>query len=148
LFSSVLATSAFMAGVRTLGASRASIVSSAEPALTAVFAFAAFGQRFGLVQLLGAALVLASVPILELRRTATQRHHERTPPGRASVQSHARPRVGLRDVLERDDRHVLGPLSPRAPRSPRAKIRHPHEGLRARSRLARTHLSPASHEAR
>ena len=40
-----------MAGVRRLGASRASIVSSAEPALTAAFAFAAFGDRFGTVQL-------------------------------------------------------------------------------------------------
>jgi drug/metabolite transporter (DMT)-like permease len=69
LSSSVLGTSAFMAGVRQLGASRASIVSSAEPALTAAFAFAAFGDRFGPVQLLGAGLVLASVPILELKRT-------------------------------------------------------------------------------
>jgi drug/metabolite transporter (DMT)-like permease len=69
LSSSVLGTSAFMVGVRQLGASRASIVSSAEPALTAAFAFAAFGDRFGPVQLLGAGLVLASVPILELKRT-------------------------------------------------------------------------------
>ena len=68
LSSSVLGTSAFMAGVRRLGASRASIVSSAEPALTAAFAFAAFGDRFGAVQLFGAGLVLASVPILELKR--------------------------------------------------------------------------------
>jgi hypothetical protein len=76
LSSSVLGTSAFMAGVRQLGASRASIVSSAEPALTAAFAFAAFGDRFGTVQLLGAGLVLASVPILELKRT---RSSERSP---------------------------------------------------------------------
>jgi drug/metabolite transporter (DMT)-like permease len=69
LSSSVLGTSAFLAGVRQLGASRASIVSSAEPALTAAFAFAAFGDRFGPVQLLGAGLVLASVPIIELKRT-------------------------------------------------------------------------------
>jgi drug/metabolite transporter (DMT)-like permease len=68
LSSSVLGTTAFMAGVRRLGASRASIVSSAEPALTAAFAFAAFGDRFGTVQLFGAGLVLASIPILELRR--------------------------------------------------------------------------------
>jgi drug/metabolite transporter (DMT)-like permease len=69
LSSSVIGTSAFMAGVRRLGASRASIVSSAEPALTAAFAFAAFGDRFGIVQLAGAGLVLASVPILEVKRT-------------------------------------------------------------------------------
>jgi len=75
LSSSVLGTSAFLTGVRSLGASRASIVSSAEPALTAIFAFAALGERFGAVQLLGAGLVLASVPILEVKRrdTAAQR---------------------------------------------------------------------------
>ena len=95
LFSSVLATSAFMAGVRRLGASRASIVSSAEPALTAVFAFAAFGQLFGFVQLLGASLVLASIPILELRRPATWQHHESTPPCETSKQSPSQPRSGF-----------------------------------------------------
>jgi drug/metabolite transporter (DMT)-like permease/RimJ/RimL family protein N-acetyltransferase len=69
LTSSVIGTAAFMAGVRTLGASRASIISSAEPALTALFSWVTFGERFGAVQLLGAALLLASVPILELRGT-------------------------------------------------------------------------------
>jgi drug/metabolite transporter (DMT)-like permease len=80
LSSSVLGTSAFMAGVRRLGASRASIVSSAEPALTAIFAFAAFGERFGAIQLIGAGLVLASVPILELKPPARRRPRERTSP--------------------------------------------------------------------
>ena len=80
LSSSVLGTGAFMAGVRRLGASRASIVSSAEPALTAAFAFAAFGDRFGTVQLLGAGLVLASVPILELRRRQPRSHRRASRP--------------------------------------------------------------------
>jgi drug/metabolite transporter (DMT)-like permease len=81
LSSSVLGTSAFMAGVRQLGASRASIVSSAEPALTAAFAFAVFGDRFGTVQLFGAGLVLASVPILELKRTrSSSRRRAGQPP--------------------------------------------------------------------
>jgi len=65
--SSVLGVCAFLAGVRRLGAARASIVSSAEPALTAAFALAVFGDRLGVVEVLGAALVLASVPILELK---------------------------------------------------------------------------------
>ena len=81
LSSSVLATSAFMAGVRRLGASRASIVSSAEPALTAAFAFAAFGDRFGTVQLIGAGLVLASVPILELKGTRSNSPRRAPRPG-------------------------------------------------------------------
>jgi drug/metabolite transporter (DMT)-like permease len=79
LSSSVLGTSAFMAGVRRLGASRASIVSSAEPALTAAFAFAAFGDRLGAAQLVGAGLVLASVPILELKRTRFHSRQQASP---------------------------------------------------------------------
>jgi drug/metabolite transporter (DMT)-like permease len=79
LSSSVIGTSAFMAGVRTLGVSRASIVSSAEPALTAIFAFAAFGERLGVIQLLGVSLVLASVPILELKPPVTRRPNDRSP---------------------------------------------------------------------
>ena len=81
LSSSVLGTSAFMAGVRQLGASRASIVSSAEPALTAAFAFATIGDRFGRVQLLGAGLVLASVPILELKRARPSSRRKARQPG-------------------------------------------------------------------
>jgi drug/metabolite transporter (DMT)-like permease len=81
LSSSVIGTSAFMSGVRRLGASRASIVSSAEPALTAAFAFAAFGDRFGAVQLAGAGLVLASVPILEVKRTRSNSHRSAPRPG-------------------------------------------------------------------
>src|SRR5215471_13871914 len=89
LSSSVLGTSAFMAGVRQLGASRASIVSSAEPALTAAFAFATFGDRFGRVQLLGAGLVLASVPILELKRARpSSRRKARQPASSGSHHPH------------------------------------------------------------
>ena len=83
LSSSVIGTSAFMVGVRRLGASRASIVSSAEPALTAAFAFAAFGDRFGIVQLAGVGLVLASVPILEVKRTRSNSHRRASRPGAA-----------------------------------------------------------------
>jgi hypothetical protein len=90
LSSSVIGTSAFMAGVRRLGASRASIVSSAEPALTAAFAFAAFGDRFGTVQLVGAGLVLASVPILEVKRARSNSHRRASRRGAAG--SHHSPR--------------------------------------------------------
>ena len=89
LSSSVLGTSAFMAGVRRLGASRASIVSSAEPALTAAFAFAAFGDRFGAVQLVGAGLVLASVPILELKRTRRNPSRQALPPAASASHAHS-----------------------------------------------------------
>jgi drug/metabolite transporter (DMT)-like permease len=103
LSSSVLGTSAFMAGVRRLGASRASIVSSAEPALTAAFAFAAFGDRFGPVQLLGAGLVLASVPILELKRTRRNSPRQASPPAasRLTPPLTARPSRDLRQAHTR-----------------------------------------------
>jgi drug/metabolite transporter (DMT)-like permease len=87
--SSVLGTSAFMAGVRRLGASRASIVSSAEPALTAAFAFAAFGDRFGVVQLVGAGLVLASVPILEVKRGRRNLPRQASAPAAGGSQHHS-----------------------------------------------------------
>ena len=89
LSSSVLGTSAFMAGVRRLGASRASIVSSAEPALTSALAFAAFGDRFGAVQLVGAGLVLASVPILELKRTRRNPPRQASPPAASGSHDHS-----------------------------------------------------------
>jgi drug/metabolite transporter (DMT)-like permease len=65
LVSTVGGIGSFPAGVKRLGPSRASIASSVEPALTAAFGFAAFGDRFGPIQLLGVSLVLASVPILD-----------------------------------------------------------------------------------
>ncbi|MBV9416711.1 MAG: DMT family transporter [Solirubrobacterales bacterium] len=78
LVSTVLGVGAFLAGVQRLGPSRASIVSSVEPALTAAFGFAAFGDRLGPVQILGAGLVFASVPILELRRRSATRSKPRS----------------------------------------------------------------------
>jgi drug/metabolite transporter (DMT)-like permease len=77
LLSTVLGITAFLAGVRRLGPSRASIVSSVEPALTAGLGFAAFGDRCGPVQLLGAGLVFGSVLILELRLAGLRRVRER-----------------------------------------------------------------------
>jgi drug/metabolite transporter (DMT)-like permease len=99
LVSTVLGIGAFLAGVRRLGPSRASIVSSVEPALTATFGFAAFGDRFGLIQLLGAGLVLASVPILELRLPAVGPVYAKTFPVLAGLTWHERMRV-MRNIRE------------------------------------------------
>src|SRR5262249_14654344 len=78
LLSTVLGIAAFLAGVRRLGPARASIVSSVEPALTAVFGFAVFGDRFGPLQLLGAGLVFGAVLILEVRVHGVGRFRQRT----------------------------------------------------------------------
>ena len=57
--------STFLVGIGRLGASRASIVSAVQPALTPVVGFAAFGDRLGPTQVLGGVLVVAAVVILE-----------------------------------------------------------------------------------
>jgi drug/metabolite transporter (DMT)-like permease len=44
-----------------IGPTTASIVSTAEPVVTVLLAFAAFGEVIGALQLLGGALVLAAV---------------------------------------------------------------------------------------
>jgi CRP/FNR family transcriptional regulator, cyclic AMP receptor protein len=55
----------FIAGISRLGPSRASIVSAVQPALTPLVGFAAFADRLGPEQMLGGALVVAAVVVLE-----------------------------------------------------------------------------------
>ena len=61
----------FVAGIGLLGPSRASIVSAVQPALTPVLGFAVFADRLGPEQVLGGALVVAAVVILEARGRAS-----------------------------------------------------------------------------
>jgi drug/metabolite transporter (DMT)-like permease len=63
----VLVIAAFLGGVRRIGPSRASILSTVEPVVTAALAFVVFGDRLGSLQLGGAGLVLAAVILLEAR---------------------------------------------------------------------------------
>ena len=67
--STVVAISLFFAGLRRVGPTTASILSTVEPVVTVLLAFLAFGETLGPVQVLGGALVLAAVPVLELRTT-------------------------------------------------------------------------------
>jgi drug/metabolite transporter (DMT)-like permease len=99
LVSTVLGIGTFLAGVHRLGPSRASIVSSVEPALTAAFGFAAFGDRLGPIQILGVGLVLASVAILELRPLGITAADAKTFPVLAALSRRERIRV-LRHVRE------------------------------------------------
>jgi drug/metabolite transporter (DMT)-like permease len=57
----------FIAGISRLGPSRASIVSAVEPALTPVVGFLVFADRLGPAQVLGGALVISGIVILEAR---------------------------------------------------------------------------------
>lgn len=54
----------FFAGLSLVGPSRASIISTVEPLVTVALAFVVFGESLSAAQLLGGALVLASVVLL------------------------------------------------------------------------------------
>jgi drug/metabolite transporter (DMT)-like permease len=67
LVSTVVAVSAFFAGLRRVGPSEAAILSTFEPVVTVALAFAVLGERLAPAQLLGGALVLGAVVLLQLR---------------------------------------------------------------------------------
>ena len=62
--STVAAVSLFFAGLKRVGPTTASILSTVEPVVTVVLAFLVFGELLGVVQLLGGALVIAAVLVL------------------------------------------------------------------------------------
>jgi drug/metabolite transporter (DMT)-like permease len=62
------AVSTFLAGLGRIGPSRASIASSVEPVVAVACGVLVLGERLLPVQFLGAALVIAAVLAIELRR--------------------------------------------------------------------------------
>jgi len=66
LVSTVAAISLFFAGLRRVGPTNASILAMVEPVVTVVLAFLVFGEVLSGPQVLGAALVLSAVPVLNL----------------------------------------------------------------------------------
>jgi drug/metabolite transporter (DMT)-like permease len=62
----MFAISAFLAALPRIGAPRTALLSTLEPVVTVTLAFALLGDRFGGAQLVGAALILASVVLLQL----------------------------------------------------------------------------------
>jgi drug/metabolite transporter (DMT)-like permease len=67
--STVGAISLFFAGLERVGPSTAATLATVEPLVTVLLAFLVFGETLGALQLLGGALVLAAVLVLQLRRT-------------------------------------------------------------------------------
>ncbi|HEY0630744.1 MAG TPA: DMT family transporter [Thermoleophilaceae bacterium] len=65
LVATVLAIVLFFGGLARVGPSRASMISTIEPLVTVALAFAVFGEALSATQLLGGALVLASVVLLQ-----------------------------------------------------------------------------------
>ena len=70
LVSTVGAVALFFAGLRRVGPTAASILSTLEPVVTVALAFAVFGESLGPAQLAGGALVLLAV--LAVRAPARQ----------------------------------------------------------------------------
>jgi drug/metabolite transporter (DMT)-like permease len=66
--STVGAVSMFFAGLARVGPTSASILSMLEPVVTVALAYAVFGELLGPAQVVGGALVLAAVPVLNARR--------------------------------------------------------------------------------
>jgi drug/metabolite transporter (DMT)-like permease len=64
VISTVAAVSLFFAGLRRVGPTTASILSTAEPLTTVVLAYLAFGESLGPAQLAGGALVVAAAVVL------------------------------------------------------------------------------------
>jgi drug/metabolite transporter (DMT)-like permease len=91
LLSTVLPVVTFMRGMRSVGASTASIVSTVEPVVTVALAVALFDEGLGPLQALGGVLVLAAVVALQSRGVSVRR---RVPPAHASVVAPARTPAG------------------------------------------------------
>ena len=79
MVSTVGAVGLFFAGLSRVGPSAASILSTLEPVVTVVLAFAVFGESFNGAQLVGAALVLSAVIVvrarIEIAHTPAQAAH-------------------------------------------------------------------------
>ena len=67
LVATVLPVAAFLAGVRRIGPSRATILGTVEPPVTIALSALVFGERLGPLQLVGAGLVVGAVVILQVR---------------------------------------------------------------------------------
>jgi len=67
LVSTVAAIALFFAGLRRVGPTAAAILSTVEPLVTVLLAFAVFGERLSALQMAGGALVITAVPVLHAR---------------------------------------------------------------------------------
>ena len=73
LVSTVGAIALFFAGLRRVGPTAAAILSTVEPLVTVLLAFAVFSETLSPLQLVGGALVVSAVPALHVRRFRLRR---------------------------------------------------------------------------
>jgi drug/metabolite transporter (DMT)-like permease len=85
LVATALAIQAFYAGVRRIGAARASIVSTVEPVYTIALAVILFGETLAPIQVVGGALVLAAVILAETGRRPAAAAPRRDPVSASEV---------------------------------------------------------------
>jgi len=71
--STVAAISLFFAGLRRVGPTAASILSTVEPVVTVALAAVVFGELLSPMQIAGGALVIAAVPVLHASRVRLRR---------------------------------------------------------------------------
>jgi drug/metabolite transporter (DMT)-like permease len=83
--STVGAITLFFAGLRRVGPTNASILATVEPLVTVLLAFLVFGETLGTVQLVGGALVLCAVVVLNMRRARRPVAIRETAIGRATA---------------------------------------------------------------
>ena len=107
--STVVAMSLLFAGLRRVGPTTASLLSTVEPLVTVVLAYVAFGELLGIVQILGGALVLGGVLVLRVREAAKGGRDEGTigRQDRAGERGDARRRARDRGRARRGRRHGL-----------------------------------------
>jgi drug/metabolite transporter (DMT)-like permease len=71
--STVVAIGLFFAGLRRVGPTNAAILATVEPLVTALLAFAVFGETLGGVQIAGGALIIVAVLVLQTRARRLRR---------------------------------------------------------------------------
>ncbi|MET8832981.1 DMT family transporter [Micromonospora sp. NPDC004540] len=77
--STVLAMITFFAGLKRTGPSTAAILSTFEPVVTTALAALTLGESLSPVQLVGGALVLSSVAVLQVRPTRLRKQDQEAP---------------------------------------------------------------------
>jgi drug/metabolite transporter (DMT)-like permease len=83
--STVVAISLLFAGLKRVGPTTASILATIEPLVTVVLAFVVFGETLGPLQLVGGALVLCAVLVLNARLARRRVTIHETAIGRAAA---------------------------------------------------------------
>jgi drug/metabolite transporter (DMT)-like permease len=87
LIATVIPVATFLAGLKRIGSTDASMLSTLEPVVTVLLAALLFGEALPPVTLLGGGLILAAVLLLtrgELRQSRTPEHPQTLPPSSPS----------------------------------------------------------------